>query len=312
MPRRFPTHSSSNKTTGIILTATNQVSRAYSGFGQLTAEWQSHTGVVDYGTTPKVQYTYSEGIGGNHSRLTKLTYPSGYEVNSWYIGTTESAMSRPSSLTGLRAGSSSAVTLEFFKYLGASTVVERHRSEVNVGLVMAPGGTTGDAGDQYTGLDRFGRIADQQWRQGATIVDQYGSTYDRNSNRLTSTNGLNAAFNEVFTYDALNQIESYTRGAPAAPTMTQDWQFDALGNWTGLTNNGVAQARTANAQNEVTQVGGSTIVCAFPRLACARLSQAHNGDLQKLCCTTCLRSSSCRHPASRASRPREHRCRLAT
>jgi hypothetical protein len=35
--------------------------------------------------------------------------------------------------------------------------------------------------------------------------------------------------------------------------------FDALGNWTTATTNGIAQSRTANARNEVTQVGGSTL-----------------------------------------------------
>jgi hypothetical protein len=56
----------------------NQVQRAFNGLGQLITEYQSHSGAVNTGTTPKVQYTYSEMAGGaNHSRLTSITYPNG-------------------------------------------------------------------------------------------------------------------------------------------------------------------------------------------------------------------------------------------
>jgi RHS repeat-associated protein len=242
-------------------TALNQVTRAYNGFGQMTNEWQSHTGLVDPATTPQVQYAYSQGVGGNHSRPTRITYPDGYQVNYAYSGL-DSAVSRPTSLSGLRANATTAVTLEAFKYLGAGTVIERARPEVNITLSMANfSGATGDAGDKYTGLDRFGRVVDQRWTKGTTatspVMDRYGYTYDRNSNRLTRSNALAAAFNETYAYDALNQLQSFAR--TGGTTTSQQWQFDALGNWTTVTTNGVAQSRTANAQNELTQVGGSTL-----------------------------------------------------
>src|SRR5262249_12071044 len=58
----------------------NQVQRSYNGLGQLTNEYQSHSGAVVVGTTPQVQYTYSQmldsqGHYANHSRLTTMTYP---------------------------------------------------------------------------------------------------------------------------------------------------------------------------------------------------------------------------------------------
>ncbi|MFN7812595.1 MAG: hypothetical protein ACK5SI_08055, partial [Planctomycetia bacterium] len=110
----------------------------------------------------------------------------------------DAAVSRPTSLSGQQAGSTAAVTLEAFKYLGAGTVIERSRPEVNVTLSMVNfSGTAGTAGDKYTGLDRFGRVADQRWTQGTTatspVLDRYGYTYDRNSNRLTRSNPLAAA-----------------------------------------------------------------------------------------------------------------------
>jgi RHS repeat-associated protein len=88
-------------------------------------------------------------------------------------------------------------------------------------------------------------------------MDRYGYTYDRNSNRLTRSNALAAAFSETYSYDALNQLQSFAR--TGGTTTSQQWQFDALGNWTTVTTNGVAQSRIANAQNELTQVGGSSL-----------------------------------------------------
>jgi RHS repeat-associated protein len=190
-----------------------------------------------------------------------MTYPSGYAVNYVFSGI-DAAVSRPTSITGQSAGSTAAVTLEAFKYLGAGTVVERSRPEVNVALSMVNfSGTAGSAGDKYTGIDRFGRVVDQRWTKGTTatspVVDRYGYTYDRNSNRLTRSNALATTFSETYAYDALNQLQSFNR--TGGTTKSQQWQFDALGNWTTVTTNGVAQNRTANAQNELTQVGNSSL-----------------------------------------------------
>uniref|UniRef100_UPI0036F2C68F hypothetical protein n=1 Tax=Gemmata massiliana TaxID=1210884 RepID=UPI0036F2C68F len=41
----------------------NQIQRAYNGLGQLTTEWQSHSGAVNTSSSPSVQYTYSEMTG---------------------------------------------------------------------------------------------------------------------------------------------------------------------------------------------------------------------------------------------------------
>ena len=56
----------------------NQVQRTFNGLGQLTTEYQSHSGAVNTSTTPKVQYAYTEMSGGvNNSRMTSMTYPNG-------------------------------------------------------------------------------------------------------------------------------------------------------------------------------------------------------------------------------------------
>jgi len=55
--------------------------------------------------------------------------------------------------------------LEDYTYLGLSTVVMRSHAQANstlTYLLQAPL-LSGDAGDQYNGLDRFGRVVDQRW-----------------------------------------------------------------------------------------------------------------------------------------------------
>ena len=125
----------------------------------------------------------------------------------------------------------------------------------------------GDAGDQYTGLDWFGRIADQRWINGSnTDVDRYQYAYDRDGNRLYKDNKVLTSLSEVYTYDSLNQLASYKLGTlnsgktdvTGSPANSQSWDYDAVGNWDSITTNSTTQTRTANKQNEITTVSGAT------------------------------------------------------
>jgi hypothetical protein len=143
----------------------NQVQRAFNGFGQLTAEYQSHSGAVNTSTTPAVQYAYTEMSGGvNNSRLVSMTYPNGRVLNYNYASSVDNTISRLTSL------SDSSATLESLTYLGLGTVVRRSHPQPGVDLtyIKQSGESNGDAGDQYTGLDRFGRVVDQRWIVSAT------------------------------------------------------------------------------------------------------------------------------------------------
>jgi RHS repeat-associated protein len=232
-------------------TMVNQVQRTFNGLGQLTIEYQSHSGAVNTATTPKVQYAYSALDTSNRSRLTSMTYPNGRVVGYNYAAGLDSTISRLSSITD------SGVTLESYSYLGLGTVVVRShpQNSVDLSYVKLTGEAVGDAGDQYTGLDRFGRIVDQRWRAGSVDKDRNKYTYDRDSNRLTKVNSVNSAFNEVYTYDGLNQVASFNRGSGAR---TQSFDYDALGNRDGVTTNGSTQTYTANRQNEITSISGAT------------------------------------------------------
>ncbi|MGL4422909.1 MAG: hypothetical protein ACRCZF_19735 [Gemmataceae bacterium] len=226
---------------------------------------------------PKVQYGYSEMAGGaNHSRPTSMTYPGGWVRGSDY-GTTGGLNDRISRLDTLKDG---ATTLEGYQYLGLGTVVTRSHPQVSADLsyVKQSGEPNGDAGDQYTGLDRFARVVDQRWVNGSgTALDREQYGYDRNGNRLYADNRLNDNFDELYHangssagYDGLNQLTAFRRGvlsdtnADGVPdtvvsaTRNQVWTPDVLGNFTDVTTDGVSQSRSANRQNEVTAVGGAT------------------------------------------------------
>jgi RHS repeat-associated protein len=232
-------------------TVVNQVEDLYNGLDQLTAEYQSHSGPVVIGTTPKVQYTYNEMANGeNNSRLTSMVYPDGRVIQYNYDPGLDDSISRLSSL------SDATGVLEAYTYLGLDTVVQRAHPQAGVNLTyISPTGATADAGDPYTGLDRFGRVVDQLWlnTNTGTATDDFQYTYDPDGNVLTKNNLGNSAFSEQYSYDGLNQLTNFARGP-----QTESWGLDALGNWTSVTTNGTTQTRTANAQNQYTSISGGT------------------------------------------------------
>jgi RHS repeat-associated protein len=249
----------------------NQVQDAYNGLGQLITEYQSHSGAVNTSTTPKVQYSYTVMAGGvNNSRLTSMTYPNGRVLNFNYATGVDNTISRLTSI------SDTSATLESLSYLGLDTVVKRSHPQPGVDLtyIKQTGEPNGDAGDQYTGLDRFGRVVDQRWLIVASglALDRFQYGYDRDGNRLYRDNLVNAAFGELYHvngpgngYDQLNQLTNFARGTLnstkdtiPAPTHSQSWGFDALGNWSNVTTDGTTQTRTANQQNEITSISGLT------------------------------------------------------
>jgi RHS repeat-associated protein len=230
----------------------NQVQRAFNGLGQLVTEYQEHGGAVNTSTSAKVQYAWSEmASGANHSRLTSVTYASGYVLTYNYASGLNSDVSRLTSLSDANG------TLESYDHLGFGTVVRRGHSQPNVDLsfIKRSGESNTDAGDQYTGLDRFGRVVDQRWMDATsgTAKDRLGYTYDAMGNRTARTNAVNSSFDESYTYDGLNQLLSFARGSDA-----QSYDFDAVGNWESVTTNGSTQTRGHNKQNEITSVSGAT------------------------------------------------------
>src|SRR5206468_9100827 len=162
-----------------------------------------------------------------------------------------------------------------------STVVIRSHPEPTVDLTYVKQGSegTGDAGDQYTGLDRFGRVIDQRWinTSTSTATDRFKYAYDRDGNRLYRTNEVNHSFDELYHangasngYDGLDQLTDFRRGTlsdansdgvldtVSTASRTQSWDFDALGNFDSQTTDGTTQTRSANKLNEITSISSAT------------------------------------------------------
>ena len=246
----------------------NRVKRTYNGFGQTAIEYQSHSGDTT-SSTPAVRYAYSDAALG--SRPTSMTYPSGRLLRYEY-GPTGGLNDRIGRLSFLADGTATTVGthLEEYAYLGLAAPVQRSRGNgVNLTYI---GTGTGDAGDQYTGLDRFGRVVDQRWvGAGGADADRFKYGYDRDGNRLYRDNVVNPAFGETYAggagYDQLNRLTSFARGTlNAAKTgvvgtagRSQTWNLDALGNWQSSTTDGATESRAHDAQNRLTGVGTATL-----------------------------------------------------
>ena len=240
-------------------TIVNQVENIYNGLGQLAFQYQALTGAVDVSTTPYVQYTYSSPSNG--SRVTSMVYPNGRTIDYNYSGTNlnsalDNAIDRLDSISdGANSGEAGQV-LEQYSYLGLSTIVARNHPQTGINLTLVgSAGSIGSGGDQYVGLDQFGRIADQNWvnTSSGMSADNFTYTYDNNSNVASENNLLNTAYSQTFTYDPLNRLASNTLGGVA----NQSWTLDSQGNWSSYTSNGVTQTQTANAQNQITSISGA-------------------------------------------------------
>jgi hypothetical protein len=137
--------------------------------------------------SPRIEYGYTEMTGGaNHSRLTDITYPNGGVLQYVYATGLDTAISRLSELIDAFNGSP-GITVEAYSYLGLSTMVRREMPEPEIELtyLKQSGEGNGEAGDQYAGLDRFGRIVDQRWKDSGSSshIDRFQYGYDHDSNR---------------------------------------------------------------------------------------------------------------------------------
>ena len=277
-------------------TVANQVEDIYNGYGQLITQYQDHSGAVPSmpspSTTPAVQYAYAQPGMANYSRLVSMTYPNLRILDYGYNTGIDATISRISYLKD-DGGSSAGVHLEEYSYLGLNTIVIQNRPEIfsELTYVKQTGDThfNSDGGDQYTGLDRFGRVIDQFWLNTATSIttDRFQYAYDRNGNVLYKNNLVNPTFSELYhanaassgdnntAYDKLNRLTAFSRGTLTASgdngtvldtittanlnsttgvPNTNNWTLDALGNWTSSDLSGT-QARTFNAKNQITGIG---------------------------------------------------------
>jgi YD repeat-containing protein len=180
-----------------------------------------------------------------------------------------------------------------YLYLGLNTIVQATDGNgIALTYIKQAGDTLAgsDAGDQYVGLDRFGRVDDQNWVNTSSGVstDRFQYGYDADGNVLYKNNLLNSSFSELYhanaassnddnaAYDNLNRLQGFRRGTLSASSYnggvldtvstlnsnsdsSQSWTLDALGNQTSVTTDGTATGRTVNSQNQVTAVGSTSL-----------------------------------------------------
>ena len=267
----------------------NQVEDLFNGLGQLTAEYEEHNGAVNTSTSPAVKYTYTEMSGGqNNSRMVSMTYPNGRVLDYLYNTGLDANISRVSAIADDNNGTP-GTTLEGYSYLGLDTIVARNRPQSGVNLTYIRQGAdplaNTDGGDQYTGLDRFGRVIDRNWATpSGTAIARYQYGYDRSGDVLYRADLVAAALSELYhangsatgdnntAYDALGRLTGFARGTlsssgkngsgldtVASSSSNQSWSLDALGNWSGTTKNGATTTRTFNANNQATSTSVGSV-----------------------------------------------------
>ena len=242
----------------------------FNGRGQLIADWQSYGATIvtsGSGATPKTAYTWdvqfseADGWPVGYNRLSAMHYPPppGFSSTSARVvtfghGTStypDDMLSRLATMTtAIGSGSSSQVAA--FTYVGTG---RRALMTLATGLIAQDLGldtnTTGGIG--LTGLDRFGRMADLNWRQASsgtlgTSLTRIEYEYDIEGNRAaatrtprpTSGGGTSPVEEQTNSYDALNRLVTslieHTPTSGSGMTLIRDdtWNLDLLGNWSGL------------------------------------------------------------------------------
>jgi RHS repeat-associated protein len=255
-------------------TVVNEVQFAYNDFGQLSTDYQSHSGAVNTTTTPKVQYAFANG-SDNTIRPTTLTYPDG-RVLTYDYGTSNDIDDAVSRVTALIDDDMSSTHLADYEYLGLKSFVEVDYTEPDVEytLIGTAGGNDPDTGDIYRGLDRFGRVKDSYWYDygSSADVDRIKYGYDRVGNRTYRENvvadALSKHFDELYNYDGINRLKDMDRGRLSSLKdainnlqLAECWSLDETGNWSKFrqddTGNGtwdLNQSRTNNKVNEITDI----------------------------------------------------------
>lgn len=104
----------------------------------------------------------------------------------------------------------------------------------------------------------------------ATIIGGFHYSYDKEGNKHFEENLWNPNRSEAYAYDPIYRLTNWVTGRLAngtisAPTNSQQWQLDCLGNWMTTTTNGVPEFRSHNPANEITaiQTAGGPVGLVF-------------------------------------------------
>jgi len=207
-------------------------------------------------------------------------YPNGRYVHHTYgDGDANDVLSRVAAIRNDNAGSPGATVFAAYSYDGAGRVVVEDYAQPDVRLDLVDLAAWAATPGTYAGLDRFGRIKQQWWRDygAAADVDKLAYGYDRNSNRLYRENvvsgsqGTPVHLDELYHYDRLNRLQDANRGdlnanhnAVSSTSLRQTWTLDDLGNWSAFQTDtdgnapwGLDHSREHNQANEIADTSGN-------------------------------------------------------
>ncbi len=235
----------------------NEVVNEYNNLGQVTKQYQEHSGAKD-GSTPYIWNHYdatpSSGEYAKDSRPTRRDPPDGTRLYVNY-GAAASAADKMSRVDDLSDGTN---IFALYRYLGMSTFV--HVGYEEAAVVMKIDHGTAHA---YAGFDRFNRIIDMLWTyHDESDLDRFKYGYDRNSSPVYAYNNVDTDFGNQYSYDALNRLTDAKRGTintgtgvVADPDHREVYALDATGNWNGyFVQDGQTTWKQRREFNEVNEI----------------------------------------------------------
>ncbi len=279
LPEKITSYDNATVGSGNVL---NEVVREYDDFGQLQEDKQSHSGAVT-GGTPKVGYGHEDGSSGNTARRKSITYPDGRTIDIGY-GSANSADDLMSRIASLKINGEGSNLADYI-YLGLSMLVKAAYPQPGVDLsyIKTASDPVGDAGDPYTGYDRFNRSVDLRWAKtsGGALLDEWLYGYNRASQRTWKSNYAATAGDnqdDFYHYDGLYQVTRAARGElnlnhtaiGAIPVKEEMFLYDPTGNWNAYVEKSdgmidLDQTRKNNKDNQITQVDGSSEDIAYDK-----------------------------------------------
>ncbi|MCI0539757.1 MAG: transglycosylase SLT domain-containing protein [Verrucomicrobiales bacterium] len=276
---KVTSHDNATVGSGTVL---NEVQFAYDDFSQLIREFQEHSGVVNTANPGSLRLLYAYASGSaNHVRPTSLRYPTPTSSNPTtrllsydYASGADANLNRVSKLLD------GAADRLVYSYLGLQEIIRLQYSEPGMELTYLKQGSesNGPAGDQYNGLDRFGRCVDQRWLKTSdgSSVERVKYGFDRASNRLWRENSGTTGQDFIHAYDGLNRLSRFRRGDLngtydnlTTTLYEQQWTFDPTDNWTrekkDVNGDGTwdwDKGRTHNKANELLAIGDDSYFLA--------------------------------------------------
>jgi RHS repeat-associated protein len=205
---------------GRILSENNgavSLSYSYDAANQLLSETTQLTGQ----TSRTVGYAYDAG-----GRLSSITYPGGNVVTQSYTPRGQ--------ISGISLDGGTVASYEY-NPVGATTA---KTYENGLSALYRY-----DAAQRLIGLEH---------RRGLDLLAKIDYTLDSVGNRTAKTQSLLNPLTENYAYDAVDQLIQAKYGT----SRTVGYQYDAVGNRQGVTENCTTAPYTANADNGYTSVGG--------------------------------------------------------